>query len=95
MPDLTTISAAARKIARERLDATAAMPPGTHVNIAIQAGDLRTLAAAVPASSDESLREIAAGFVRSVVGINPESEVAVSARSIAEICAVLPLTPPI
>lgn len=94
MSDLIAIAAAARKIARERLDATASLPPDTHVNVAIKAGDLKTLAAAVPASADGPLREIASGFVRSVDGLNPQAEVAVSARSIAAICAVLPLTPP-
>lgn len=94
MSDLNVIATAARKIARERLEATASSPPETIVNVALKAGDLATLAAAVPSNASQSLRETAAVFAAAVVGMNPETEVAVSARTIAHICAVLPSPPP-
>jgi hypothetical protein len=94
MPDLNAIATAARKIARERLEATEHLPAGTAVNISLKAGDLKTLAEAVPANASQALRETAAVFAAAVVGIHPETEVAVSARTMAYICAVLPSPPP-
>lgn len=86
---IATLATAAAAKATERLEAAGDVPPGTFVNVSIRSNDLRILSDAVPESADEATRELATTFINSVAGMHHETEVAVSAASILQICAAI------
>ncbi len=84
---ISEVAQAIAEVCRERITATAALPPTVHVNVGLRVADIRALCAAVP-SGDPSANQ-ASEFAAAILELPDGTPVALSARSVLAICQAI------